>query len=359
MAQTALVTIDPKLLQVFENIKKSVAEIDDIVELRGIKNLAAGYEEAWRGYYRSSGLGFEQMVLGWETKIRSERRMGELLPKLITDRGGRPGKNRSHDETGLDDLGISKTQSYRYQMLAKIDEELFEKEIERIKSNFIEPTTKAILNLYKEQVREEKAAEGENVIVPQEVNLICDSFLKAKIEDNSLDLIITDPPYQKEDLSIWKELGKFARLKLKPSKFLIAYTGLLYLPQVITSLNEYMDYYWTFAMLFTSSPIVSRVNIIQRWKAILIYQKPPFKRLENTTTDLLIGGEREKGLHDWQQSEWHAEELIKMFSNPGEVVCDPLMGAGTFSYVAFKLGRKSIGIEIDKNTFNVAKSRFS
>lgn len=356
MVSTTLINkTDQKLLQIFEDIKKSIAVIDDITELRDIKDLANGFEQAWRGYYKASGMGFDQMFLGWETKIRSERRMGELLKDKI--KAGNP--QLSHDVTiGLDDLGITRTQSSRYQLLTKIAENLFDKEILRIKSKFIEPTTKAILELYKNQLRNEKAEEGQSIIIPQDVNLINDSFLKAEIEDNSLDLILTDPPYPKIDLPIWRELGKFAALKLKPSKFLVAYTGLLYLPQVIASLSEYIDYYWTFAFIFDENPIVSKVNIIQRWKAVLIYQKPPFKRIERTTTDLLIGGKADKTLHNWQQAEWHAEELINRFSNPTDTVCDPMMGSGTFPYVVYKLGRKAIGIEIEENTFNIAKTRF-
>ena len=57
------------------------------------------------------------MFLGWETKIRSERRMGELLPEMIKHGGDR--KSRLHDETlKLEDLGITKIQSFRYQTFA-------------------------------------------------------------------------------------------------------------------------------------------------------------------------------------------------------------------------------------------------
>lgn len=351
MGETNLV--DQKLTKALEAIKSSISEIDNITELRDIKDLANGFEQAWRGYYHSSGFGFDQMFLGWETKIRSERRMGELLPKMIKN-GGTP---ESHDTT-LHDLGITRTQSSRYQQLSKIMEETFDKEILKIKGSFIEPATKSILDLYKFQVRAEKAEEGKDIVVPNEVNLIKGSFLSAPIEDNSLDLILTDPPYPKEDLPLWKELGKFASQKLKPSKFLVAYTGSLYLPQVMDMLGEYLDYYWIFAMLFTESPIVSKVNVIQRWKPVLIFQKPPFKRIDNTLSDLLRGGEREKSLHEWQQGIWQSEYLLEKFSQKGDVVCDPMMGAGTFPYIAHKLGRKPIGIEINEDTFNIAKTRF-
>lgn len=144
-----LVKVDPKLITVFENIKKSIIEIDDLKDLKALRDTANGFESAWQAHYRSSGFGLEQMFLGWETKVRSERRMGEMLKGMELDRGGRPDSdgNRLHDETSLDDLGISKTQSHRYQQLGKIEEDKFDKKIEELRLSFIEPTTKALMNI--------------------------------------------------------------------------------------------------------------------------------------------------------------------------------------------------------------------
>jgi len=42
------------------------------------------------------------------------------------------------------------------------------------------------------------------------------------------------------------------------------------------------------------------------------------------------------------------ERIIRASSNPGSVVLDPFSGTFTTSFVAKKLGRKSIGIEIEE-----------
>ena len=52
-----------------------------------------------------------------EIKIRAERKAGELLPGLIKQ--GRPSEKRSHDVTFLEDLGIEKMQSSRWQLEAE------------------------------------------------------------------------------------------------------------------------------------------------------------------------------------------------------------------------------------------------
>ena len=52
-----------------------------------------------------------------------------------------------------------------------------------------------------------------------------------------------------------------------------------------------------------------------------------------------------------------AEKVIANFSKTGQVVLDPFMGVGTSGVAAKILGRKFIGIEIDPNYFAIAKNR--
>ncbi len=54
--------------------------------------------------------------------------------------------------------------------------------------------------------------------------IINDDFRNVNIKDNSIDLILTDPPYPKEYLPLWKDLSFFASRVLKPSKFLLTYS---------------------------------------------------------------------------------------------------------------------------------------
>jgi site-specific DNA-methyltransferase (adenine-specific) len=51
------------------------------------------------------------------------------------------------------------------------------------------------------------------------------------------------------------------------------------------------------------------------------------------------------------------KELVHLFSNEGETVCDPFMGSGTTGCAAATLGRKFIGIEIEPKYFDIACKR--
>ena len=52
-----------------------------------------------------------------------------------------------------------------------------------------------------------------------------------------------------------------------------------------------------------------------------------------------------------------ASDHIISWSNEGDTILDPFMGSGTTGVAAKSLGRSFIGIELDKNYFNIAKER--
>lgn len=54
-----------------------------------------------------------------------------------------------------------------------------------------------------------------------------------------------------------------------------------------------------------------------------------------------------------------AERLIRMFSFVGDTVLDPFLGTGTTSLAAARWGRNSIGIELDRDYFALARKRMS
>jgi site-specific DNA-methyltransferase (adenine-specific) len=51
------------------------------------------------------------------------------------------------------------------------------------------------------------------------------------------------------------------------------------------------------------------------------------------------------------------EYLIKTYTNDGEIILDSCMGSGTTGVAALNLGRKFIGMELDKNYFDIAEKR--
>jgi site-specific DNA-methyltransferase (adenine-specific) len=48
---------------------------------------------------------------------------------------------------------------------------------------------------------------------------------------------------------------------------------------------------------------------------------------------------------------------VSLGSKKGDTILDPFMGSGTTGVAAKRLGRKFIGIEIDKEFFKIARER--
>ena len=63
------------------------------------------------------------------------------------------------------------------------------------------------------------------------------------------------------------------------------------------------------------------------------------------------------GHHPTQKPVLLLEDLIKTFSNEGDLVVDMTMGSGSTGVAAKNLNRKFIGIEMDEGYFNIAKKR--
>jgi site-specific DNA-methyltransferase (adenine-specific) len=52
-----------------------------------------------------------------------------------------------------------------------------------------------------------------------------------------------------------------------------------------------------------------------------------------------------------------AERVIALISDPGDTICDPFMGSGSFGVAAVRTGRKYIGMEIEGKFFQIAEKR--
>ena len=67
----------------------------------------------------------------------------------------------------------------------------------------------------------------------------------------------------------------------------------------------------------------------------------------------------ESGLHPTQKNLGLMKELVKIHSNQGDTVIDPFMGSGTTGVACKNLNRHFIGIEQDANYFEIAKGRIN
>ena len=84
-------------------------------------------------------------------------------------------------------------------------------------------------------------------------------------------------------------------------------------------------------------------------------QKVEFKNYPNSILE--FDYDYKKQVHPTQKPVDLLEYLIKTYTNENEIVLDFAMGSGSTGVACMNTNRKFIGIELDKNYFNIAKQR--
>jgi N6-adenosine-specific RNA methylase IME4 len=118
----------------YDSACRALAEAVRVDEVKDIHDQAKALEE-----YAKQARDPTLMDHATDIRLRAERRAGELLHEMAKNRGARPGKTGRKarplldDRPKLADLGVSKTQSSRWQKLADLDEGAFESKVTRTK----------------------------------------------------------------------------------------------------------------------------------------------------------------------------------------------------------------------------------
>ena len=218
-----------------------------------------------------------------------------------------------------------------------------------------------VLNLEsKKRKKEQRVKLGKKINVKDlNIDFRLGDFTKVLdgIPDNSIDLIITDPPYDKESIFLYGELSKLAKRVLKKNCFCIVYSGVMYLSEIMEQMNNNLDYYWIYALVYpdTHTKVMGR-NILQGWKPFLVYQNG-FKKNKELFTDVIDGSGMAKQNHPWEQSMDELTKIIEYFTQPGDTILDPMSGSGSTLIISKKLKRKPLGVEINEDTYDAAKKR--
>lgn len=180
------------------------------------------------------------------------------------------------------------------------------------------------------------------------------------IPDNSIDLIFTDPPYSMDSLELYNDLGTFANRALKEGASLVTFVGqydLLKIGNLVV--NSGLRYLWPICVKHTGHYAKMRrfgTQISVAWKPLLWFIKGDKASNLGWLVDYMESEPPDKEAHDWQQSTVEAEHIIKAITVENQIILDPCMGSGTTGIAALNLKRKFIGIEIDKERFEIAQA---
>jgi N6-adenosine-specific RNA methylase IME4 len=138
----------------------ALMEARTIDELKDLHDKA----EALRLYVKQQNQSLEMQNACAELKIRAERRAGELLKEMERDpisKGGKrsvfqPETPKSEYSKAIDDAKLSRSTAYRWQTIAELPEDDFEREIAETKNNSNELTSSRILQKARRFVAKDK-----------------------------------------------------------------------------------------------------------------------------------------------------------------------------------------------------------
>ena len=225
----------------------------------------------------------------------------------------------------------------------------------------------------------------------------CNVALK-KIQENSIDLIITDPPYNlgnfmknrdtnlhkmrenffatagwdNIDFDDWyKSMDQFFKMSAKIMKkggSMVIFMAIIKVETIIKLAENYGFYYKTTGIWHKTNPMPRNMNLHfvnsnECW-IYFTYKKRTGTFNNNgkmlpdyIETSVTPCSERHYGKHPTQKPESLMKFFIEVLSNENDVVLDPFMGSGTTGVISKRLNRNFIGIELEEKYFEIADKR--
>lgn len=210
-------------------------------------------------------------------------------------------------------------------------------------------------------VRRETISEtAQTVALPTGAQIITGDFreVMAEMETDSVDMVFTDPPYDRAAVPMYEDLARLSARVLRPGGSLLCYAGHYALPDLFALMTPHLKFWWPIALFYSGAArrLPGKFVFIE-WKPVLWFVKE-FRAGERLVSDSFRCQQApEKVLHEWEQGQAEAEYYIDTITEPGALVLDPFCGSGTTCAAALAKGRRTIGIEVDQNRAAVARGR--
>jgi DNA modification methylase len=177
-----------------------------------------------------------------------------------------------------------------------------------------------------------------------------------EVPSGSVDLILTDAPYERGYLDVFEPLSLFANRVLRDGGSLVVMMGQSYLPQVMNDLNAHLQYHWIIATLLGQRrTLIQSRRVCVAYKPLLWFVKGNYRG--RAVQDVIRSDGSDKKFHDHGQSESEFAEVIKRLSEEGSMVLDPFVGGGSVAAAALMLGRSFIGIDIERKHIEITRRR--
>lgn len=207
----------------------------------------------------------------------------------------------------------------------------------------------------------------------------------AGMEANSVDAVITDPPYGSTDgrgkvtkrgsslVTYGHEWDRSLPLEwicdavrvLRDGGWLAVFTDNLSVKTVWDTIEAHGGRgKQTFCWVKTNPPPQPRSNFVSGIETAIVATKGSVKKWEGGGWRLNyhiapLVTSKERTSHPTQKPVDLMQYLIESFTRPGDLVFDPFMGSGTTGVAAIQTGRRFLGVELDEGYYQIAAQRIA
>lgn len=212
--------------------------------------------------------------------------------------------------------------------------------------------------------------------------------LMKDLEDESVDLIVTDPPYkvtsrgnagnsggmlQKKinkqgkvfnfnDIEPHEYIPEFYRV-LKDGSHCYIMTNHVNLQKILNTATE-MGFKFIKSLVWNKGNKIMGQYYMSQFEYILFFRKGKGKKINSCGTSDIISVQNRKtkdvdgkNLHDTEKPVELMQILVENSSQENELVLDPFMGIGSTGVACKNSNRRFIGFELDEKYFDIAKQR--
>lgn len=211
---------------------------------------------------------------------------------------------------------------------------------------------------------------------PTVYNKDCIDYLNT-LENNSVNLLITDPPYSTDVSDIERFADSWVNLAL--SKVKQSGRAFICIGAYPKEINAYLNILLNQFKFVVDNPLIwtykNTLGVTPKMKYNLNYQvilhlySDKFNNksypLDTSITNEMFNvqeinapdGRLGNRFHTWQKPDELALRLIKHTTKENDIVIDPFTCTGTFLLMAAKMKRKAEGCDISKENLQIAKER--
>ena len=323
-----------------------------------------------------------------EQKSRTQRILGNLLIDSAVSKTNQYSAGNK-DVPTLSKIGITKNQSSTFQKIASMPEELFEQEIAQAKEESekrIELTTsrllKAAKQYEKDNKRKEQSEQVKTIHITENIKQGDSLEILKSLQDNSIDIILTDPPYgieyksnRSEDSNAITKRGllndgkkEAFELLENTCKILVDKTSKDSHLYFFCSWSVFSDFQRIIGKYFTiKTPIVwdkgnkGSGDLENDWgnqTELIIYCVKGKKNINYRKGNVLSIPKIHSSrlVHPTQKPVELIKQILEVSALKNDFIVDPFMGSGSTIKACNEMNLKCLGIELDKEMFNVANN---